>query len=372
MAANHPAKKMKIEEISDDKSIKDPFVRVHEHVRELMLQHLTGREALSSMEVSKDWNEIIAGSRKCMSKVTLHFQEKSTKDPSLKEVTALLESNRRYQNMKLSANYVANRRRKLLLLQRFSQSLVELELKLGKNGKLIKNLPENISFPKLQSLKLVTRRNGNRVITKCFQNVLLKKFETDGSELIESSAAEWLKNQSQLKELAVERFNPVVLLGASFKLESLCLQSCTWQADLNTFLLSQADSLVHLELCYLDQQNLKTIFNCLPKLKTFSCCNMFGASNVDLEPNQSLTEFTSVLISPPRNILKSLVNVEILTCSLNQEDEVVWALTNLTKLKKHFVSCNRLTFSAVSAAYRTLKESGALGDREIEINQITV
>jgi hypothetical protein len=152
MAANHPAKKMKIEEISDEKSITDPFVKVHEHVRELMLQQLTGREVLSLMEVSTSWNEIIAGSRKSMSKIKLKIEEKTLKNPSPEEVTALLDSDRPHQNMKLRIRNVANSGSMLLLLQRFSQSLVELDLKLGEQKKMVKNLPENMTFPKLKNV----------------------------------------------------------------------------------------------------------------------------------------------------------------------------------------------------------------------------
>jgi hypothetical protein len=380
MAANHPAKKMKIEEISDDKTIKDPFVRVHEHVREVMLQHFTGKEVLSVMEVSNDWNEIIAGSRKCMSKVKLNIKEKSPTDPNLRDVKELLQSDRSYQNMKLFVRNLTNSDRKFLLLQRFSQSLVEIELTTYNYER--GELPENMTFPKLESLKLFILANANQDIMKCFANVSsLKKFETYGSDLIESSAVEWLKKQSQLKELTlryVGSFKLVVLLDASFKLESLTLKSCTEQhADLNMFLLSQADSLVHLKVyALLHSQNVKIIFNHLPKLKTFSCSNVYeGVFNVnDLNPNQSLVEFNSGFFHPPQSILKSLVNLEILTCTFNRDDEVVWAFKNLKKLKNCFVNCPvyRLPFSAISTAYRTLKESGALGDREIEIHQITV
>jgi hypothetical protein len=377
MAANHPAKKMKIEEISDEKSIADPFVRVHEHVRDLMLQHLTGREVLRSMKVSKDWNEIVAESRKCMSKVKLKIEEKTLKYPSLEEVTALMESDRPYQHMKLRIRNVKNSGSMLLLLQRFSQSLVELDLKLGKQKRMIENLPENVTFPKLKLLKLYKLTNVNQVIKKLFANVFtLKKFEADDFfHLMDCTAIEWLKKQNQLKEFTIrsdEVFNSDVLLGASFKFEYFsynCIhKTLPFNAHLDTFLLSQADSLVHLKLDALYQQNVKTIFNRLPNLKTFSCCFNENVSGDDLEPNRSIIEFTTenYYSSPPQNLLKSLVNLEILKCTFEQKEEVSWAFTNLKNLKK-YIHKRLISGLMAKTVYKTLKESGALGVREIEI-----
>jgi hypothetical protein len=136
----------------------DPMVKLHEfHLQELVLQHLNGRDVMESMKVSQTWNEILSNSPKAMSKIQLKFDERSPIDPSPKEVTKLLRSERRYQNLNLNICFRTNSTRKLLLLQRFSPTLVNLEVYVGSNVKQF--AAENLQFPRLKSLSMMGSTN---------------------------------------------------------------------------------------------------------------------------------------------------------------------------------------------------------------------
>jgi hypothetical protein len=120
----NPAKKLKI----DGDSSTNPFFKLHEDVHPFVLQHLTGKEVLDLFTVSSNWYQAISESPAAFKKVQLCFFESSAKDPTSQEVTALLESDRKYQNVNADFRYISIADQKLLLLQRFSQSLVNLEI----------------------------------------------------------------------------------------------------------------------------------------------------------------------------------------------------------------------------------------------------
>jgi hypothetical protein len=167
------AKKMKFSEDpaeAVDVPSMDPMVKLHEfHLQELILQHLNGREVIESMKVSQTWNEILSNSPKAMSKIQLKFAEQSAKNPPPGEVTKLLQSERRYQYLNLNIVFRKNAERKLMLLQRFSPTLVNLKADVCWNVQQF--APKNLQFPRLKSLSMMGSTNW--LLTKDSDSFLL-------------------------------------------------------------------------------------------------------------------------------------------------------------------------------------------------------
>lgn len=72
----------------------DPFVCLHEHVHELLMQHLSGNEVTEASKVCQNWHNLLGSSRKAMEKIFF--------DCSSEQIIAnvLVQSSRKYQNFK--------------------------------------------------------------------------------------------------------------------------------------------------------------------------------------------------------------------------------------------------------------------------------
>jgi hypothetical protein len=126
----------------------DPFEALCD-ANELIFQHLSGKDVLNFFLVSTEWNRRTSACRDAMKKVKLVFRDIFAKSPSPKEVTALLQSQRHYQNFDGNFRLCSNIARKFLLLERFSQSLVNLKISTRPSHQM---LTENLSFPKLKTV----------------------------------------------------------------------------------------------------------------------------------------------------------------------------------------------------------------------------
>ena len=132
----------------------DPFIVLHSDLHDLIHQHLCCNDVCELFKVSKEWNARISKSPKPMEKILLNFRELSSSDPPPKSVTALLKSERMYQNIKFSLRFSSNAYRKLFILKRFSQSVSYLDISFVNKADCTKFIPANLSFPKLKELRL--------------------------------------------------------------------------------------------------------------------------------------------------------------------------------------------------------------------------
>ena len=121
---------------------------------------------MSFFEVSKEWNHVLSGSGVTMSKIKLNVVEERKSKLSRQDVTKILESNRRHQSLRCHFRFKGNIERKLLILDRFSQSLVDLSLESGDRVEDSKLFPK-LHFPKLKRLKVSS--NNIELIHKILQ-----------------------------------------------------------------------------------------------------------------------------------------------------------------------------------------------------------
>jgi hypothetical protein len=170
----NPAKKLKI----DSDLSTNPFFELHSDVHPLVLQHFTGKEVLNLFTVSLECYQVVSESSAAMKKIQLCFQESSANVPTPLEVFTLLNSDRKYQNVAVKFKFLTNAARKLLLLESFSQSLVNLKISLKKN-ELASKLPPNLSFPKLKSLDVKASAQINLKLLQAASNLEKLAIQTE-------------------------------------------------------------------------------------------------------------------------------------------------------------------------------------------------
>jgi hypothetical protein len=310
------AKKMKFEEPAEPETATiDPLIKLHEfHLQELILQHLRGNEVMELMKVSPIWNKILEHSPKAMSKIQFEFDEEASK-PSPKEIVKLLNSERRYQNMRLAIRHKAN----FLLLRRFSLSIVDLYVRI--DLKKLRNFsPQNLSFPKLKSL--VIRGDANWLITETFKT-------------------------PKLITLMIASPDPI---GEHF----------------DSFLLSVAGSLTELLItCPVETRHIEIVFNQMPKLKSFQCCVIEEInSQLIFQLNHSITKLS--LLHHSQHILENLPNLEEYMCGFIVREEVEWIFKNKMKLKT-FILSDRFV-KPVRNFYQRLKASNATVNQNVKLS----
>lgn len=335
-----PEKKLK----ALDKPSMDPFKTIDQP----MVQDLSGKEFLKLFEVSQSWNRVMSGSRMGMKKIELVFIEESPNDPSPKEVTNLLSSGRMYRNVRLDLHHKTNKNRKLLLLQTFSQSVVNLEFGVYWRNDDVKPLPDNMTFPNLMSLKL---KGGlvTEIIPKFKAVTTLKSLTIDNFDMTKSGFVDWLKQQEQLKDLDLYLtrdyfFDQTSLSDASFKLNTLAwrkpeptrLISKAARVNFDYFMLRNSGTLtsLHLNLCYPEDIELIDQMTTLKNLSFERVTTRMRHFQV-MEPNKNITEFIWCGDRDiPKMFLSSLHNLEILKMGKIDKEIFTWAIQNLPKLKK--------------------------------------
>lgn len=82
-------------------SVMDPLEEVHEHVHELIFQHLTVEDVLMVSLVSKKWCKVVGKSTSAMKKVWLNVGDRFN-EPKKDDLKAFRASERDYQNFKMS------------------------------------------------------------------------------------------------------------------------------------------------------------------------------------------------------------------------------------------------------------------------------
>jgi hypothetical protein len=134
-----------------------------------------------------------------MKKIQLHFREFLSNVPSPLEVTALLNSERKYQNINADFRYLTNVARKLLLLESFSQSLVNLKISC-ENDALANKMPLNLSFPKLKSLDVKASAQINLKLLQAASKLEKLAIQT---EIMNDEVVACLMEIEGLKELTL-------------------------------------------------------------------------------------------------------------------------------------------------------------------------
>lgn len=136
--------------------VDDPLHHIHEHLHELVLQHLDQADVIILSEVSKKWFDIIGGSRKCMKQINLGLEnwwQTETPGDMGRLIRVIQKTTRKYQNVHLNCNddeLVS--KNAINLLSVLAPSLVDLRFL---NSDSVQKPSEVLKFPKLERLQFI-------------------------------------------------------------------------------------------------------------------------------------------------------------------------------------------------------------------------
>jgi hypothetical protein len=320
----------------------DPFSVVHSDIYDLIIQHFKVNDIKQLTTVSKDWNRIIGGSSAALKRIMLNVDDFLSTKPTRSKFTALLNSNRKYQNLSILLDSGANLKRKLMVLLKFSSTLVYLHVH-GDSDGMEKNLPAILSFPKLEILTTLS-------ISVSFAKNILK--DADGLKIlsihlrnpndVDEEFFEILKNKKALKKLGLDVLRDFPSFGSSqkqkFKLTSLYISNL---ADVNSnfkaFVLSMADTLTTLDVCFSHPDDALLIQK-LPALKTLKIFEHCEDGLLEsYEPNTSIEilELKQVNTAPPEFLesFKSVRSMRVWWIDKNEFKKILKSCPGLLKLE---------------------------------------
>jgi ABC-type antimicrobial peptide transport system permease subunit len=330
----------------------DPFSAVHSDIHDLVIQHFKGNEIKRLAKVSKGWNRIIGGSSAAMKRLVLKVHDVIVFQVSRREVTAMLNSNRNYQHMDLCLNYATNIKRKLMLLSKFSSSLVNL--KLGLIVRMEMTFPATLSLPKLESLcaapitcsvamKILKDADRLQELSMHLQYERYLWFidEIDKIVVIDEEFVKMLFKKKMLKKLTLRNRSEDIFSFESFQKPEFKLTSFSIgdykiviynrsfgpvheisQRNLHAFVLAMADTLTSLDICYFQAVDALLIQK-LPALKSLKIgWHQVQRSLASYKPNTSIEVLNfDGISSTPSAFLKSFKNVRSMRISFISKDD---------------------------------------------------
>jgi hypothetical protein len=161
--STHQAKKQKLHETAiTEEFCMDPIEKLVPELHQLVFQHFSGSDFIKCSTVSTKWNEVLTSSDQMMSKVNLLLNDKPETNFDRKVYRIFRHSKRCYKNSRVEFSW--NQRNlwytKKKILKHIAESLEDLVVRGPWEQKL--NIPRDIVFPKLKSLKLVVL-NGDDI-----------------------------------------------------------------------------------------------------------------------------------------------------------------------------------------------------------------
>lgn len=322
----------------------DPFDTVHEHVHDLILQHLRGKEVLTAFEVSSRWNQLMVKSEVGMSKIKLVVDEYRSRQ-KMNEINMLIESKRNYQRLKVSIEYTNDMSNKMKLLSVFAPTLVDLEVSFNYlNDSVIKFEPFDLSFPKVKSMYLFIKYTpdfGAKILNAA---VKLEKFKLGNCELNKTLIDSMMK-LNHLTELSVDcrDFFRHEFQSASFQLKSLSLgrflyipNSGKAQQNYHAFLLKMSNTLQNLDFTFFYPEDLNLVFTHMQVLNSLSLVKFKGDPRLlELKPNQNITKLKIIFLYPvdSKTVVKALMNLKVLDMHFVANEELKWIAENAKKLE---------------------------------------
>jgi hypothetical protein len=322
--AHTGAKRLKLQHEAERASeiVIDPIEVIREPLlQDLIFQHLSASDVKNLFTVSQTWNQAASESRKAMSKIKLDLNENRAECRSipLKDIRILLNSNRRYQNARFWFIRETNINRKILLLERFSLSLVDLQYFC--DTKTAKYATSELHFPKLEKLLFFLATNSEQQFIRVLQGATV------------------------LKEVYLNYCSSMpVLMSVSSSLSSL-----------------------KITMCY--KEMFGYILTSFPNLRKFSVYG-FLFSGISKFNNQSITELTlpGRYLPLPNNVISSMKNLEFVNYRACIESDLRKILTEGKRLKRvNIKKWNQRENLTPIEIYETLMASDRTIPRNIEI-----
>jgi hypothetical protein len=357
----------------------DPFTAILFDLHDLVIQHFKVEDIKQLTKVSKRWNQIIGGSSAAMKRIRLRlrgweFLSRNRQELARTKLIALLKSDRSYQNMDLYLPNETNKKRMVMLLPKFSSSLVELDLS-GDDIQMKKYLPAILSFPKLEAL--CASWISVCIATKFFKDAnKLRRLSVSvkNPSEINEEFVKMMYSKKTLKELDLGNFFENLFSLDSLQKPEFQLTSLTVRHhfdpvnpvpgilhNYNAFVFAMADTLTSLEIVFFQAEHALLIPN-LPSLKALKIGWHLEDSLASYEPNTSIEVFEFAHINTARPaFLKSLKSVRTISTKYIDKDcfkVIVKNCPPLTMLKARIVlSVMRQDFEDIFKEVRSVEPS---------------
>lgn len=265
-------------------------------ISEIILGFLPKSAVRNASLVSKNWYNCIANSKKCMSKITLCY----TGQLDDKEINAILNSNRRYQNIRFLCNQDEfTKKRRIenvyrLILNKFSDSITCLQTS---------NDTKRVNLPKLKyfGIRISSHLRGtihpNGILSSSSHIIERLDIRCPLDEKSIEVVKNILQNMTNLKSLTgafyVSLQNWKSWFNRQFSLKEV---SNPMRANINEFLLEHAQTLEIIRLTSV--QSLAFLLSNFPRLNTLYFESLTIQLTVDYPLNETVT---TLIIATPSN-----------------------------------------------------------------------
>jgi Leucine-rich repeat (LRR) protein len=356
----------------------NPLENVCGDLHDLMLQHFNKSDILKVSEVSPEWNETISTSSKCMARIPLKFGWSVAVVPE-----EIFDSQRQYNDLTIESSFDEFNDislRKFKVIAKFAPYLKNLKFAHGYGGGGLVFMPENLKFPKLESLNiLVTLTRTSFIATK------LKKLQVT-FDCCNRETLSLIESQEKLEELQLNdmcncllEMNPKALKGIKkfeCKFKYYKPLSIDKAAKFNKIMEPMCETLTYLKVEFgIFPVNIELIVNQMPKLKTLflNNCVLKDLKKTKFISNSSIKELhiDEESIHEIKNLLFSLINLEVL--QTNASESVIrfadfrWIARNLLKLRKLFCRFIKPYPERILERYDDLKATEEGINMDIEI-----
>jgi hypothetical protein len=255
----------------------DPLSVLCEDVLYLIFQHFDDRfTTFNIFEVSKSWNLRLSQSAAAMRKIKLVFPNTLGSYPGYAKsvsdfVGTLSKSKRMYRNVEFEITNIAKWKRKMQLLERFSSTIVEMDVnyKVSRTAKHDQSV--GFTFPNLTSIEITEQVYsefiGNLIVASPkLEKVVFCNSITSGRTLGSIEKNTSVKKLTMLNTGLTPNFCPSSL--TNFKFSYKPLENYKEELRLEDWLANSFDTLTTLSLYEIQTESVFFILTKLPALKT--------------------------------------------------------------------------------------------------------
>jgi len=350
----------------DNQPLVDPFLIVNEELHDLIYQHFTGKKVMELSKVCRQWGDEIGFSHTAMGKVKLVYDTMSP-EFATKDVTAILTSERRYCNVKLSFLEIPKESLQLQVVQKIAPWVKDLNVWMSLIGDV------DLKFPRVEKL-LITNCNYKPILDGVTPNKL--KTLLIHLDLEVQPVKDFLMKCSKLQELHVISYFAVGVFETEaafpFKLKTFDYTNYASMmpnviSNFEKFLFSQSSSLQHLVLSYCPIVLVKAALKSLPLLKELKLYSLSTFETLQFSVNPSVEILTlNDDLDFFVGLLKALPNLKTLKLSKIRSntdvDMIASAAMNLREVTYENKDIN------VKDYYATLKQTNPKINQNIEWN----
>jgi hypothetical protein len=308
--------------------------------------YLNDKDVLNSSLVCKRWNQLISQSYECMKKITAKYTNYNYKI----DLTSLLSSERKYQNIKIGfqrnryMNHDLEQNIKTIL-EKFSNTIVTLETS--------HDFKDVCELPRLRELHFDSSYVNHRVNTTYFystglieKSTHIRKLNIESPGQIDDDSLKIIQKaftkMQNLKSLTVNEPKILQITEYCFRLEEINLKM--YRTNMN-FLNAHQSTLKVIRLNNASSEQIALILSEFPKLHTFH----FGYFDLRINNNNNDVDF------PQNESIKNLIISRYAEDTREKLPKMLVKLKKLEHLKLYVLSWDTISAITHCSALKTVE-----------------